>query len=65
MSGDDGVLLEGGERDGDLVLLSAMRHTGVGTFELEVVSGVYRHDEEAAADFRDGDRVAVFEPSVE
>jgi hypothetical protein len=58
------VLLEGGERDGQLVVLSAMTHDGAGKYVLTVATGLYRHHEETLADFRDGQRVAVFEPSA-
>jgi hypothetical protein len=60
----DDVLLEGGERDSQLVALSAMTHDGAGKYVLTDPTGVYRHDEEALADFRNGQRVAVFEPST-
>jgi hypothetical protein len=61
---DDDVVLEGGPREGQSVPLSAMTHDGVGKHVLADPAGVYRHDEEAVADFRDGQRVAVFEPFV-
>jgi hypothetical protein len=59
------VILEGGDRHGQPVPLEAMTHEGVGKYVLHDQHGVYRHDEEAFADFRDGQRVAVFEPRVE
>lgn len=61
---DEEVILEGGQRHGQPVPLSAMTRDGVGKYLLHDQFGVYRHDEEAVAYFRDGERVAVFEPFV-
>jgi hypothetical protein len=61
---DDEVMLEGGDRHGQPVALEAMTHDGVSKYALRSTDGVYRHDEESLADFRDGQRVAVFEPTV-
>jgi hypothetical protein len=60
---DDEVTLEGGDRRGQPVPFSAMTHVGAGKYVLHDKAGVYRHDEESAADFRDGQRLAVLEPS--
>jgi hypothetical protein len=62
---DDDVTLEGGDRNGQRVPLSAMTQASVSTFELHDPSGVYRHDQESLADFRGSQRVAVFVPNVE
>jgi hypothetical protein len=61
---DDEVILEGGERHGQPVPLAALTHEGVGKYVLHDRHGAYRHDEEALSDFRNGQRVAVFEPSL-
>lgn len=41
-----------------------MTYEGVGKYILQDQFGVYRHDEETLADFRNGQQVAVFEPFV-
>lgn len=61
---DGEVILEGGGRHRQPVPLSAMTHEGVSKYVLHAQAGVCRHDEEASAYFRDGQRVAVFEPGV-
>jgi hypothetical protein len=61
---DDEVILEGGDRHGQLVPQSAMTHEGVGKYVLHEELGAYRHDEESPADFRNGQPVAEFEPFV-
>lgn len=61
---DDDVILEGGERHGQPVSLSAMTGDGAGKYVLHDKFGVYRHDEQSPADFRNGQRIAVFEPAV-
>lgn len=61
---EEEVILEGGDRDGQSLPMSAMTHDGVGQYVLHDRAGVYRHDEESIADFRNGQRVAVFEPSA-
>jgi hypothetical protein len=60
----DEVILDGGRRDGLAVPLSAMTRDGISKYVLQDDFGVYRHDEESLADFRDEQRVAVFEPFV-
>jgi hypothetical protein len=44
--------------------MSAMSHDGVSMYVLHDRTGIYRHDEESSASFRDGHRVALFEPFV-
>jgi hypothetical protein len=61
---DADVMLEGGDRDGHRIPLSTMTPDGAGKYVLNDAAGVYRHDEESLADFREGQRVAVFEPSA-
>jgi hypothetical protein len=41
-----------------------MTHDGIGKYVLADDHGIYRHDEESPADFRDGQPVAVFEPAA-
>jgi hypothetical protein len=60
---DEDVILEGGDRDGQPVPFSAMTHDGAGTYVLHDNAGIYRHDEESLADFRNSQRIAIFEPS--
>ncbi len=47
------------------VPLSAMSHDGFGKYILRDQLGIYLHDEESASDFRDGQRIAVFEPATD
>lgn len=61
---EEEVILEGGDRDGQPVPFSAMSHEGVAVYVLHDRLGIYRHNDESPADFKDGQRVAVFEPSV-
>jgi hypothetical protein len=61
---DDEVVLEGGRRDGQPVPFDAMRRIAVGEYVLDDPLGVYRHSVEDAVCFRDGQRMAIFEPAV-
>jgi hypothetical protein len=57
------VILEGGDHDGQPVPIETMTHEGAGRYVLQDSAGAYRHNDESPADFRKGQRIAVFEPS--